>query len=87
MRELKVGGLYRHFKGQDMIYEVITEAIDSENLERMVVYKSLYNHGNHPKGTVWVRPKENFLAKVEDGKENPNNQEYRFEYIGESENA
>ena len=86
-RELKIGGIYRHFKGKEMLYEVIEEAIDSETLEKIVIYKSLYEHGNYKKGTVWARNKSNFLARVDENKENPNNQEYRFEYIGEDIDA
>lgn len=41
-------GIYRHYKGG--VYEVIGNAIHSETLEGMVVYKSLENGG------LWVRP-------------------------------
>lgn len=82
-RELKIGGIYRHYKGKEMLYKVIAEAIDSENLEHLVIYQSLYEHGEYKKGTVWARPKDMFLSKVE----NSNSQVYRFEYVGESEDA
>ena len=32
---------------------------------------------------TWIRPKYMFFEKVPDGKENPNNQKYRFEYLGD----
>lgn len=56
MRELKIGGVYRHFKNHDV--KVLAEAYDSETLGKMVVYVLLTN------GTIWVRPKKMFLSKV-----------------------
>ena len=70
--EIKIGGIYRHFKGNDKI------AINSETLEEWVVYTALYGDKK-----TWIRPKYMFFEKVPDGKENPNNQKYRFEYLGD----
>ena len=85
-REIKPG-IYRHFKASHMIYEVIGEGLSTETGEELVIYKSLYESNNYPKGQIWIRPKEMFISKVPVGRENPNNQEYRFEYIGESIDA
>lgn len=71
MREVKVGALYRHFKGDVM--EVIAIAKHSETLEEMVVYKH--------NGEVWVRPIEMFNSKVDKIKYPDVTQEYRFEEI------
>lgn len=56
MRNLIIGGLYRHFKEHNV--KVIAEAYDSETLEKMVVYVHLNE------GSIWVRPKSMFLGKV-----------------------
>ena len=40
MEEVKIGRVYRHFKGN--YYFVENVAYDSETKERMVVYKPLY---------------------------------------------
>ncbi len=65
-------GKYRHFKGNE--YEVIGVALDSETLEKMVVYRALYGDGG-----LWVRPKSMFCENItRDGKTFP-----RFTYIGE----
>ena len=40
MDEVKIGRVYRHFKGNYYFVENI--AYDSENMQRMVVYKPLY---------------------------------------------
>ena len=77
MRELKLG-LYRHFKGSDKIYRVLGTAIDSETMDEVVIYIALYGAS---KGKIFVRNKEMFLEKIPEGRENPNNQTYRFEYI------
>ena len=74
MRELVIGGIYRHYKGNE--YKVEGVAKHSETLEEMVVYRALYGEGG-----LWVRPKEMFLESVEkDGK-----QFFRFEYIRKEE--
>ena len=70
MREIRVGGKYRHFKGNE--YEVLAVAQHSETLEPMVVYRALY--GDHG---VWVRPLSMFLDTVtRDGVTRP-----RFEEV------
>lgn len=48
---------YKHFKGG--LYEMVCEAMDSENQEDLIVYKSLKD------GKVWVRPKKMFFEQVE----------------------
>lgn len=72
MRELKINGVYRHFKGD--YYLVVDLAKDSESKEDMVVYRRLYGDGS-----LWVRPLAMFLSEV-DHKKYPNvSQSYRFE--------
>ena len=59
--ELKLGR-YRHYKGGE--YEVQDLARHSESEEWLVIYKALYND------TLWVRPYEMFVQRVEvEGKE------------------
>lgn len=65
--EIKIKGVYKHFKGDKYIVEDI--AINSETLEKMVIYRALYGDN-----TLYVRPYEMFVEKV-----NKNGQEYRFE--------
>jgi 4a-hydroxytetrahydrobiopterin dehydratase len=68
-------GKYRHFKGKN--YEVLVVARDSENLEKYVVYKALYNSPEFGEGAFWTRPLRNFLEEVEvDGQKVK-----RFEFI------
>lgn len=65
-------GIYKHYKGKR--YEVIGTAQHSETLEKLVVYKALYQ----PEGeNLWVRPLAMFFEEVEvGGKRMP-----RFEYL------
>lgn len=52
---------YRHFKKETMIYTVVeANALDCENLQPLVVYRSEYETPDHPKGTIWVRAKADF---------------------------
>jgi len=76
-RNLKQG-IYRHFKSSDMLYKVLGVATHSETLEEMVMYITLYGKDA---GKTYVRPLNMFLEKVPEGRENPNNQVYRFEYL------
>ncbi len=57
MKELKIGGIYRHYKGNR--YKVVGVAKHSETVEEMVVYEALYGDGG-----LWVRNKEMFLENV-----------------------
>ena len=74
MRELKIHGIYRHFKGDYYLVEDIAK--HSETKEDMVVYRRLYEDCG-----LWVRPLSMFLEPV-DRKKYPNvKQKYRFELV------
>ena len=74
MPKIKLGK-YQHYKGK--LYEVIGVAHHSETLEKLVVYKALYNSKEFGNDALWVRPKDIFLSKVQiDGKKIP-----RFKFI------
>ena len=72
MREIKVHGIYRHFKGDYYLVEEIVK--NSETLEDMVVYRKLYDGGS-----CWVRPLKDFLEEVNHEKYPKAKQKYRFE--------
>ena len=72
MNELKIKGVYRHFKGDYYIVEDVAQ--HSETKEKYVVYRGLYG-----KGELYIRPYDMFLSEV-DHKKYPNEkQKYRFE--------
>lgn len=72
MRELKINGIYKHFKGN--YYLVIDIAYDSETKEKMVIYRRLYDDMS-----LWVRPLDMFLSEVDKVKYPHVEQKYRFE--------
>lgn len=72
-RIIKVGNIYRHFKGH--IYKVINIAIDSETLKKVVVYQNVDND------EVWVRDYDMFNSLVDRDKYPDVEQEYRFEEV------
>ena len=77
MREVKPGGVYRHFTGK--MYQVVDVAKHSETLEEYVVYRQLYGEGK-----LWIRPLSMFLEPVDREKYPDCPQEYRFELIGDA---
>ena len=55
----------RHYKKESMVYTVVTaDALDCESVKPLVVYRSEYETSDHPKGTLWVRNREDFESKV-----------------------
>ena len=72
MQELKIKGIYRHFKGD--LYLVEDVARSSEDDTEYVVYRKLYGDCS-----LWIRPKEMFLSEVDRTKYPQVQQRYRFE--------
>ena len=72
MQELKIHGIYKHFKGDYYIVEGI--GIHSETKEKYVIYKGLYGQNE-----VYLRPLDMFLEKVDRVKYPNVKQEYRFQ--------
>ena len=70
--ELKIKGIYKHFKGDYYIVEDI--ATHSETKEKYVVYRGLYGTRE-----LYIRPMDMFLSKVDKEKYPDVKQEYRFE--------
>ena len=81
MDEVKIGKVYRHFKGN--YYFVENVALDSETQERMVVYKPLYNREDGR--FIWVRPEKMFLEEIPERPDNITGQRHRFELVNEIE--
>lgn len=79
MREVKVGSLYKNFKGH--IYKIIAIGYDTEKYSddkeksKVVIYENIETHD------VWVRPYNMFLDKVDKNKYPNIKQKYRFEEL------
>ena len=80
MQQVKIGKVYRHFKGN--YYFVENVALDSENKERMVVYKAIYDR---PDSQIWVRPEKMFLEEIPERPDNITGQKHRFELVNDIE--
>lgn len=78
MKEITIGAVYRHFKGN--YYYVVDIAKHSETDEEMVVYKQLY-----PPYQTFVRPAYLFLQVIPERPDNITGQKTRFEKVKEIE--
>ena len=72
MRDVKINSIYKHFKGN--YYLVVDIGIDSENNQKVVIYRALYGDC-----TLYVRPIDMFLSEVDKEKYPNVEQKYRFE--------
>ena len=81
MDQIKIGKVYRHFKGN--YYFVEDVAYDSETKERKVVYKPLYNREDNRQ--LWVRPEKMFLEEIPERPDNITGQKLRFELVKDIE--
>lgn len=81
MEEVKIGKVYRHFKGN--YYYVENIAYDSETKERMVIYKPLYDREDGR--STWIRPETMFLSEIPERPDNITGQKHRFELANEIE--
>ena len=79
MREIKIHGIYRHFKGDYYLAEEIAK--DCETLEDVVIYRKLYEDGS-----CWVRPLKDFIGEVNKEKHPKVEQVYKFELIEPNSN-
>ena len=81
MEQVKIGKVYRHFKGN--YYFVENVALDSETKERVIIYKPLYERQD---SKIWVRREAMFLEEIDQSrKDNITGQKYRFELVEELE--
>ena len=78
-RELKIHGIYKHFKGKLYLAEDIIYY--SETGEKMVAYRALYGDNK-----LWCRPYDEFFSEVNHKKYPSVKQKYRFELQGDLEN-
>jgi len=78
-REIEVGKIYKHFKGNK--YKVLMVALDSEtnnddNPRKLIVYQALYGDN-----LIWVRDYDMFNSLVDKKKYPDVKQKYRFEEV------
>ena len=79
MDTVKIGKVYRHFKGNYYFVEDI--AYDSETQERMVVYKPLYDREDGR--SLWISPEKMFLEQIPERPDNITGQKSRFELVND----
>lgn len=81
MEQVKIGKVYRHFKGN--YYFIENVGLDSETMERVVIYKALYDRED---SQIFVRREEMFLEEIDETrKDNITGQKHRFELVEQLE--
>ena len=73
MQELKLKGIYKHFKGDYYLVEEIATSSD-DGVTKFVVYRKLYGDGE-----LYIRELNDFLEEVNHEKYPNVKQKYRFE--------
>lgn len=78
MRELKIGQIYRHFKGKYYVVLDVVNDADSghDDIKQRVIYQALY--GERQK---WARRFDEFMSEVDHEKYPEIKQKYRFEEV------
>ena len=73
-REVKIHGIYKHFKNKYYIVEDV--AYHSETQEEYVVYRRLYGDNS-----LWIREKKQFLSETDHVKYPDVQQKWRFDLV------
>ena len=81
MREIKINGIYKHFKGSKAF--VIALAKHSETNEDLVIYLCTDSENTNHKDGIYARPLDMFLSEVDHEKYPDVKQKYRFELVEE----
>ena len=79
-RVLKAGQKYKHFKKGNIYIVVIPCVYDTEDMKEYVIYR-----GGDNKRRMWARPIQEFMSEVDKAKYPQATQQYRFEFIEESD--
>lgn len=75
MRDLKIKGIYKHFKGDYYLVEDIAKSSD-DGITPFVVYRKLYGDGS-----LYIRELKDFLEEVNKEKYPDVKDKYKFELI------
>jgi len=77
MNEIKVNGIYKHFKGK--LIKVLCLGLDAETKKEMVAIEELEESQGYTKGQIWFRDKSDFFDEIDHEKYPNIDQKYRFE--------
>lgn len=75
MNELRIKGIYKHFKGYHYLVEDVALSSD-DGVTEYVIYRKLYGNGS-----LFIREKNDFLEEVNHEKYPEVTQKYKFELL------
>lgn len=81
MREIKIGKIYKHFKGKlYIVLDIVNDSESNNDIEykKIVIYQALYGEN-----LKWAREYDMFNSEVDREKYPDVEQKYRFEEVNE----
>ena len=81
MREIKIGKIYKHFKGRlYIVLDIVNDSESNNDIEykKVVIYQAFYDNG-----LKWAKDYDMFNSEVDKEKYPEVQQKYRFEEVEE----
>jgi len=65
MEQIKINGIYKHYKGNE--YQVLFIGYDADDAKPCVIYRALYFDPKFVDHAIWTRKLNEFIGYLPDG--------------------